>query len=500
MDTFESVLYLVKPGCYMASVDLKDAYYSVFIAEEDRVKLIFEHRGILYQYQALPNGISFAPRTFTKLMKPIYASLRFEINSEKMVVTLPETKVLTLLQECKDLYRKYQVSIQIVARILGLMVSSFSAVEYGQLFYRKIEKEKIHALKLSKGDYSCKMYVTDEMKSELKWWIDNLCSQERVIDHGNANLVIVSDASSLGWAGICENQEIGGRWTTTEADHHINYLELLAAYLSVTAFCKNKSNIHVQVQSDNTCTVANIRNMGSCRSLECNDLVHKLWIWCIERSIWLSSTHIPGKSNISDYGSRNFKENVEWKLNEKIFRDITDLWGLPEIDMFASRLNYQLLKYVSWKPDAEACFVDAFSLDWSKMFMYIFCPFSLVGRVLQKLRQDQAECIMLVPLWPTQNWWNNFLEHLIEIPYIVPVTGKVLQIPFTDKIHPLVGKLNLFISRLSGNRLKVETFQRGLPTLSCPYGNVQHKINTQFTLKNGFSSVMKNKLIQFKLL
>jgi hypothetical protein len=59
--------------------------------------------------------------------------------------------VLTLLQECKYLYRKYQVSIQIVARILGLMISSFSAVEYGQLFYRKIEKEKIDALKLSKG-------------------------------------------------------------------------------------------------------------------------------------------------------------------------------------------------------------------------------------------------------------------------------------------------------------------------------------------------------------
>jgi hypothetical protein len=111
------------------------------------------------------------------------------------------------------------------------------------------------------------------MKSELKWWIDNLCSQERVIDHGNANLVIVSDASSLGWAGICANQEIGGRWTTTEADHHINYLEFLAAYLSVTAFCKKKSNIHVQVQSDNTCTVANIPNMGSCRSLECKT-------WC----------------------------------------------------------------------------------------------------------------------------------------------------------------------------------------------------------------------------
>ncbi|XP_053400697.1 uncharacterized protein LOC128557387 [Mercenaria mercenaria] len=558
MDTFESILRLVSPDCFMASVDLQDAYYSVFIAEEDQVKLRFEHRGILYQYQALPNGISFAPRLFTKLMKPIYASLRVrgyknsgyiddsflsgntfleceqnvkdtvslmsdvgfminkkksvliptrkitflgnDIDSEKMVVTLPQKKVFTLLEECKQLHRKSKVSIQNVARVLGLMVSSFSAVEFGHLFYRKIEKEKIQALKNSKGDFSSKMYVTDEMRTELKWWIDNLSSQERVIDHGNADLVIVTDASSFGWAGICENQEIGGRWTTAEAGHHINYLELLAASLSVKAFCMHKKNIHVQVQLDNTCAVSYIRNMGGCRSLECNDLVHKLWVWCMGRSVWLSSTHIPGKDNISDHGSRNFNDNVEWKLNEQIFDNVTSIWGKPEVDMFASRLNCQLPKYVSWKPDAEAFFVDAFSLDWSKMFMYIFCPFSLVARALQKLRQDQGDCIMIVPLWPTQNWWNDLLELLIDIPYIIPVTSKVLQIPYTDKVHPLVGKLNLVASRLSGNLSKIETFQRELQTLSCPRGNLQHKSSTQFTLRDGFSSVVKNKLIQFKLL
>ena len=35
----------------------------------------------------------------------------------------------------------------------------------------------------------------------------------------------------------------------------------------------------------------------------------------------------------------------------------------PNIDLFASRLNYQLKPDVSWMPDQEACHVDAFTLD-----------------------------------------------------------------------------------------------------------------------------------------
>lgn len=29
MDTFQTALKLIQPGCFMASVDLKDAYYSI---------------------------------------------------------------------------------------------------------------------------------------------------------------------------------------------------------------------------------------------------------------------------------------------------------------------------------------------------------------------------------------------------------------------------------------------------------------------------------------
>ena len=76
METFGSALKLVKPNCFFASVDIRHASYMVPIHSLDQVKLRFQKSGKLYQFVCMPNGISCAPRLSTKLMKPVYASLR----------------------------------------------------------------------------------------------------------------------------------------------------------------------------------------------------------------------------------------------------------------------------------------------------------------------------------------------------------------------------------------------------------------------------------------
>ena len=60
----------------MASINIKDAYYSVPIAIEHQKFLRFVWRDNLYQYVCLPNGLSSAPRIFTKLLKPVIKVLR----------------------------------------------------------------------------------------------------------------------------------------------------------------------------------------------------------------------------------------------------------------------------------------------------------------------------------------------------------------------------------------------------------------------------------------
>ena len=78
MERLESAMQLMTKNCFMGSIDLRDAYYSVRIHPESRKYLRFIWRDKLYQFTALPNGYSAAPRLFTKLLKPIYAKLRSE--------------------------------------------------------------------------------------------------------------------------------------------------------------------------------------------------------------------------------------------------------------------------------------------------------------------------------------------------------------------------------------------------------------------------------------
>ena len=88
------------------------------------------------------------------------------------------------------------------------MVSSFSAVEYGPLFYRQLEMAKIQFLKVSKGDYEAIIDITAKLEEELLWWINHLPTQKCIIDPGNASTVITTDASSAGWGAICNNSRI----------------------------------------------------------------------------------------------------------------------------------------------------------------------------------------------------------------------------------------------------------------------------------------------------
>ena len=81
MQTFQSVLSLIQPDCFMATIDLKDAYYSVKIDELDTKYLKFLLNSRLLKFVFLPNGLSPGPRKFTKLTKPQLALLRIQVHT-----------------------------------------------------------------------------------------------------------------------------------------------------------------------------------------------------------------------------------------------------------------------------------------------------------------------------------------------------------------------------------------------------------------------------------
>lgn len=76
MDSIHTCIQLMKPHYFMGSVDLQNAYYSIPVHPAHQKYLKFAWQGKLYQFTCLAQGLASAPRLFTKIMKPVFATLR----------------------------------------------------------------------------------------------------------------------------------------------------------------------------------------------------------------------------------------------------------------------------------------------------------------------------------------------------------------------------------------------------------------------------------------
>jgi hypothetical protein len=182
--------------------------------------------------------------------------------------------------------------------VIGFIVSSFSAIEFGFFFYRNLEKNPILALEHSKGNLDRDMFISNKRKNDLKWWIENVQHEVRHITHGNPEITIQTDASLQGWGEVLDDTEIGGRWNSSENQYHINYLELLAIYLALKSFLHLIKNRHIKVMTDNSTAVSYITNLGGTKSNDCNEVSKDIWILYRIHNIWITCTHIAGISNV----------------------------------------------------------------------------------------------------------------------------------------------------------------------------------------------------------
>ena len=534
MTSLQTAIEALRPGAWMGSVDLRDAYYSVAIEPSNRKFLKFTWEGECFEFRALPNGLSCAPRIFTKLMKPLFASLAerghecfpyidvsfviadeedcqgaldalcqglddlgfvvhmkksvleptqriiflgFWLDSRDMTITLTQEKKLKFTRAASDLLEKENPTIREVAGLVGLMTAYSPAVEYGGSHIKRLELDKNRALAIERGIFDARMHISQGAREDISWWLENL-EGARLVRTSTPDVEIATDASMEGWGAYRGSQTAGGHWSEREKEEHINVLEMIAIYFGLKSLCSDQG-MHVQVYTDNTTALAYVKHMGGVKSRTCNFWARVIWDWCEERDIWLSIAHLPGVLNVvADYKSRHFVDNTEWQLNDKIWNKICKIFGTPEVDLFASRLNAKLEKFVVWGPDPEAYRIDAFTFDWNEGFYYIFppftnffvdntewqlndkiwnkiCkifgtpevdlfasrlnaklenfvvwgpdpeayridaftfdwnegfyyifpPFSLIDRVVQKLHADGAKAILVVPSWPTQPWY-----------------------------------------------------------------------------------------------
>ena len=556
MESLYHVLNVIKPNVWMASVDLKDAFYSIPVNKTNQKYFKFHWEGHYFQFSGMPNGYGPAMRIFTKQLKPVFSVLRsnghisvifvddsylqgdtwsecqnnikdtigllrslgftinvpksileptqeiiflgFVFNSLTMTISLTQEKSSKLISKISNLMSKNVCHI----RDLASLIAIFPAVTFGKLHYRALESFKIKALKLSCGNYDYSIALTKGAVEEVNWWLQNIPNTTNFIHAPDIDCVIHTDASNLGWGATNGKTPTGGRWNSQE-DDHINKRELLAIKLALLAYCREEKYKHVRIMCDNTTAVSYINNMGGMKSIPCDKLAHEIWEFCISQKFWLSASHIPGTKNVTaDYHSREFNDNTEWQLSTHVFDQIIKKFKtIVDIDLFASRLNNQVPDYISWLPDPNSVAVDAFTVSWTHKRFYSFPPFSVIGQAIAKIRKDKARGIMIIPYWKTQYWFPVIMDLLTDHPIILPVSQNLLQLQFDRiKIHPLYPKLTLLAVHLSGNKSECTNFRNRLPTSSLIHGEQPLKQNTNQFLIGGQHIAVKGKIIHFQRL
>ena len=225
---------LLQAGDFMVKVDLKDAYFTVPMHEEDRDFLKFTYENKTYRFNCLPFGLACAPWVFTKILRPVAAQLRqmgirlivyiddilimaedpqtarkhvhallfllenldfiishqkcileptqildflgFTVSSTELELRLPSEKIRKIRADTQKIIKSTQVEARKLSKLLGKLSAATRAIPLAPLFYCNLQMALGQSLDRSGQSYAEHLHVTQPMKEELEleWWVAHL--------------------------------------------------------------------------------------------------------------------------------------------------------------------------------------------------------------------------------------------------------------------------------------------------------------------------------------
>jgi Reverse transcriptase (RNA-dependent DNA polymerase) len=468
------VCSMLRPDDLLCSIDLKNAYYHIPIAQEHWKFLRFVYKDQVFAMTCLPFGLSVAPRVFTLVstwfsdylrsykirccnylddwlfMNPNRLSLcgemtfsveefiRFgwHISFDKSEL-IPQ-EVLTYLgvrfhprgnskwltdKQIEKLGRwivqfltSGQWSREDLEKWCGHLAFASQVVPLGRLRSKWFQ---IQLNQLSKDDEERLFPIADHLIQELGWWQDNLAEPSVIFPHVPTQFV-VTDASDFGCSAVINGQTFATTWRPYQMAWHINEKELFA----VTHFLKLSllalSNSVVQIQSDNTTVIACLSKEGSTKSWTLNSRTRKFLILMHQHNITLIPVYIPSIYNcLADAQSRG-QATPEWTLGVGAIQQVVGQFGPLQLDLFASHQAHVCHRYVSLDAaDSQAVWVNAFSRPWEGQNWWIFPPPFEIPRVISHLKKVCRGTFLLVtPQW-LNAFWRPELQRMCPHPPLI---------------------------------------------------------------------------------
>ncbi len=96
---------------------------------------------------------------------------------------------------------------------------------------------------------------------------------------------------------------------------------------------------------------------------------------------------------------------------------------------------------------------DALAHSWPQdLSKYAFPPVSLLAQTLCKLREDEEQVLLVVPLWPTRTWFSELILHATAPPWRITLRKDLLSQRLGTIWHPCPDLWNLHVWLLDGTR------------------------------------------------
>lgn len=512
MTTIREVKQLVTKDAFMTKIDLKDCYWQVPVLPEHQRFLSFQWRGQNYSFNCLPFGLSVSPWFVTKLFRPVIAQLQqegfslaiylddlvivgksradcrtatartlellsqlglivnreksilepsqqieylgFTLDSVRMMVLAPKNKLKNVNTEIKKFLNRPRASARHAASVIGKIGALSEALFPTRVHMAHIQQWKSQLL-LHGWDHE--EMTPQAVREDLQWWREHLKEMNGVsLLPTSADITAGTDASDIGWGAWIqpsngEKRAFGGFFQEDVLHHHINYKELLAVKFMLLSCKQELRGKVVRIYTDNITAMYYANRLGG-RKFLLTKLATEIWQILDSIKAKIVVEFVPGEDNIvADRESRRTLQLSDMQLNPAIFKQAEAMWGPHSIDLFATTENTHLPRFASWRPSPEATWVDAMNHSWVKENGWAHPPFSLLTKVLAKVRREGSTITLVAPWWPAQPWFPLLLDMTVGLP-LLPKATPLLVAP-TKAASPTWQTL---VWRVSGNNSKTK--------------------------------------------
>ena len=424
-------------------------YLDDWIVHHRDQNTLLSHKDYVLQWaEQLGLQVNFQKSSLVPVQTVVFLGARLDLQSH---LAFPSPEHLNRVKVCiGQILQGKLMSARHWSQLIGLLNFIASFIPFGRLALRPLQ---MHLSNHWDFDWTQEHKLLPHPQQILchlrRWTQDEFLLQGMPFQVPSPTDTLFTDASLSGWGAHFREFHVSGLWDTQDQQLHINLLEMKPVFLAISRLSFVLRHQVIIIATDNTTVLSYLKRQGGTRSQSLLFWTQKVFQICQEIDLEFQSRHIPGRRNLlaDQLSRRNQVVHSEWSLNQSVLVHLWSIWGLPQIDTFATQFNNRLPRYFSPLPDPSSEAVDALSQKWDRLFLYLFPPFNQIPVVLRKLRQSPScKCILVFPRRQGAPRYPSMLDLFQERDatlFPLPFLSDLLFQPLSYMLHPNVQDLNL---------------------------------------------------------